>query len=108
QVWIAHRACAHGEDPGATVNCSRGAAVACRGLSPTVCPRSRNPLARLMRPCRHCKSGRGVMDTFEGDCGSSAEHEAVNRLYELAREGDTDSGEYLQLDSLVYDSLLRA
>ncbi|MGO1542396.1 MAG: hypothetical protein ACTHZI_07525 [Luteimonas sp.] len=48
------------------------------------------------------------MDTFEGDCGSSAEHEAVNRLYELAREGDTDSGEYLQLDSLVYDSLLRA
>lgn len=48
------------------------------------------------------------MDTFEGDCGSSVEHEAVNRLYELAREGDTDSGEYLQLDSLVYDSLLRA
>ena len=48
------------------------------------------------------------MDTYEGDCGSSVEHEAVNRLYELAREGDTGSGEYLQLDSLVYDSLLRA
>lgn len=48
------------------------------------------------------------MDTFEGDCCSSVEHEAVNRLYELVREGDTDSGEYLQLDSLVYDSLLRA
>jgi len=49
-----------------------------------------------------------MMDTFEGDRGDSAEHEAVSRLYELAREGDTASGEYLQLDSLVYDSLLRA
>ena len=47
------------------------------------------------------------MDNYEGDCGGNLEHEAVSRLYELAREGDTGSGEYSQLDSLVYDSLLR-
>lgn len=48
------------------------------------------------------------MDACEGDRAGSAEHEAVTRLYELAREGDTGSGEYLQLDSLVYAGLLRA
>lgn len=47
------------------------------------------------------------MDAYERDGGGSLEHEAVSRLYELSREGDTVSGEYLQLDSLVYDSLLR-
>lgn len=48
------------------------------------------------------------MDAYEGGCGDSAKHEAVNRLYELAREGDTASGEYVQLDSQVYAGLLRA
>lgn len=48
------------------------------------------------------------MDHGESGCGSSQGHEAVNRLYELTKDGDTGSGEYRELDILVYDSLLRA
>lgn len=32
-------------------------------------------------------------------------HDAVARLYELARCGEIDNIEYMQLDSLVYDRL---
>lgn len=33
-------------------------------------------------------------------------HEAVNRLFELSRDGATDDGELGLLDSLVYDRLV--
>ncbi len=39
---------------------------------------------------------------------SSAEHQAVTRLFELARAGAVDNVEYNQLDSLVYSRLLEA
>jgi len=47
------------------------------------------------------------METCESAPDRSCPHQAVARLYELARDGDTDSGEYLQLDSLVYEGLQR-
>lgn len=34
-------------------------------------------------------------------------HDAVARLYELARTGEIDNVEFNQLDSLVYDRLVR-
>ena len=37
---------------------------------------------------------------------SNAEHEAVTRLFELARAGAVDNIEFNQLDSLVYSRLL--
>ena len=39
---------------------------------------------------------------------SPAEHEAVNRLFDLARAGQVDSVEFDQLDSLVHARLLQA
>jgi hypothetical protein len=36
------------------------------------------------------------------------EHEAVTRLFELARSGDTDNCEYSQLDSMIYTRLEQA
>ena len=39
---------------------------------------------------------------------TSAEHEAVTRLFELARTGAVDNVEFNQLDSLVYSRLLEA
>ena len=39
---------------------------------------------------------------------TSAEHEAVTRLFELARTGAVDNIEFNQLDSLVYSRLLEA
>ena len=39
---------------------------------------------------------------------TSAEHEAVTRLFELARNGAVDNVEFNQLDSLVYSRLLEA
>ncbi len=38
----------------------------------------------------------------------NAEHDAVTRLFELARSGDIDSCEYSQLDSMVYGRLEQA
>lgn len=40
--------------------------------------------------------------------GSPAEHEAVGRLFDLARAGQVDNVEFDQLDSLVYSRLLQA
>lgn len=37
---------------------------------------------------------------------TSAEHEAVTRLFDLVRAGEVDNIEYDQLDSLVYSRLL--
>lgn len=37
---------------------------------------------------------------------ASAGHDAVTRLFELARSGDVDNVEFNQLDSLVYSRLL--
>ncbi len=42
------------------------------------------------------------------DQTESAEHEAVTRLFELARNGDTDNCEYSQLDSMIYGRLEQA
>ena len=39
---------------------------------------------------------------------TSAEHEAVTRLFDLARAGAIDNVEFNQLDSLVYSRLLEA
>ena len=39
---------------------------------------------------------------------SNAGHDAVTRLYDLARSGDVDNVEFNQLDSLVYSRLLQA
>lgn len=38
----------------------------------------------------------------------NAEHEAVTRLFELARNGETDNCEYDQLDSMIYGRLEQA
>jgi hypothetical protein len=43
---------------------------------------------------------------YESD--SSAEQEAVTRLFELARNGETDNCEYTQLDSMIYERLQQA
>ncbi|MDH5823238.1 hypothetical protein QFW77_09595 [Luteimonas sp. RD2P54] len=37
----------------------------------------------------------------------SGELEAVNRLYELARDGETDSSEYTRLDQQVFSALVQ-
>lgn len=42
------------------------------------------------------------------DHSENAEHEAVTRLFELARNGDTDNCEYSQLDSMIYGRLEQA
>ncbi len=36
---------------------------------------------------------------------SNTQHQAVVRLFELARNGDVDNLEFEQLDSLIYGSL---
>ncbi len=38
----------------------------------------------------------------------NAEHEAMTRLFELARNGETDNCEYDQLDSMIYGRLEQA
>lgn len=38
----------------------------------------------------------------------NAEHEAMVRLFELARSGETDNCEYDQLDSMIYGRLEQA
>ena len=42
------------------------------------------------------------------DQSENAEHEAVTRLFELARNGDTDNCEYSQLDAMIYGRLEQA
>ena len=42
------------------------------------------------------------------DQSENAEHEAVTRLFELARNGETDNCEYSQLDSMIYGRLEQA
>ncbi|WP_407351774.1 hypothetical protein [Luteimonas sp. R10] len=37
----------------------------------------------------------------------AGEHEAVDRLYQLASQGETGSSEYLRLDRLIYGGLVR-
>ncbi|WP_370566003.1 hypothetical protein [Luteimonas salinilitoris] len=37
----------------------------------------------------------------------ACEREAVDRLYQLTREGRTGCGEYLRLDQLIYGGLIR-
>ncbi len=39
---------------------------------------------------------------------ADTEHEAVTRLFDLARNGETDNCEYSQLDSMVYERLQQA
>ncbi len=34
-------------------------------------------------------------------------HQAVTRLFDLSRNGDTDSCEFGQLDSMIYEQLVR-
>src|SRR3546814_19597239 len=38
----------------------------------------------------------------------SAEHEAMTRLFDLTRNGETDNCEYSQLDSMIYGRLEQA
>lgn len=38
----------------------------------------------------------------------NAEHEAMARLFDLARSGETDNCEYDQLDSMIYGRLEQA
>lgn len=40
---------------------------------------------------------------YEAD--ADTEHEAVTRLFDLARSGETDNCEYSQLDSMIYERL---
>jgi len=47
------------------------------------------------------------MDHGEAGCGSGHDHDAINRLFELAREGETGSGEFQQLDNMVFEGLVR-
>lgn len=35
----------------------------------------------------------------------ATEHQAVNRLFELSRNGDLDNLEFSQLDALIYERL---
>lgn len=35
------------------------------------------------------------------------EQQAISRLFELARDGDTDNCEFGQLDSMIYERMLR-
>lgn len=44
------------------------------------------------------------MHEYSDDAG----HEAVTRLFELARSGETDNCEYSQLDSMIYGRLEQA
>ncbi|MGI8560273.1 MAG: hypothetical protein ACR2J7_02305 [Luteimonas sp.] len=39
---------------------------------------------------------------------NSTEHEAVFRLYELARNGEVENTEFSQLDSMVYERFMRS
>ncbi len=39
---------------------------------------------------------------------NSTEHEAVVRLYELARNGEVENTEFSQLDSMVYERFMRS
>ncbi len=36
---------------------------------------------------------------------TDTEHEAVNRLFDLSRNGETDNCEFSQLDSMIYERL---
>lgn len=36
---------------------------------------------------------------------SSVQHQAINRLFDLVRNGDVDTLEFSQLDSLIYSGL---
>ncbi|MFC3717513.1 hypothetical protein ACFONC_15280 [Luteimonas soli] len=38
----------------------------------------------------------------------NAEHEAMTRLFDLTRNGETDNCEYSQLDSMIYGRLEQA
>lgn len=38
---------------------------------------------------------------------SSTEHQAVTRLFELARSGEVDNLEFAQLDTMIYERLQR-
>lgn len=49
-----------------------------------------------------------VEETMSAVIDRSAKLEAVSRLFDLSRAGDTDNVEFSQLDSLVYDRLLEA
>lgn len=42
------------------------------------------------------------------DTDSSTEREAVTRLFDLARNGETDNCEFSQLDSMIYERLQQA
>ena len=38
---------------------------------------------------------------------TDTEHEAVTRLFDLSRNGETDNCEFSQLDSMIYERLSR-
>lgn len=40
--------------------------------------------------------------------GSSTEHDAINRLFDLASAGEVQNVEFAQLDSMIYQRLMRA
>src|SRR3546814_10328669 len=48
----------------------------------------------------------GGTDMYEQD--ENAEHEAMTRLFDLTRNGETDNCEYSQLDSMIYGRLEQA
>lgn len=37
----------------------------------------------------------------------TTEHQAISRLFDLAREGDTDNCEFDQLDAMIYERMQR-
>lgn len=39
---------------------------------------------------------------------SNLEHEAVTRLFDMVRNGETDNCEFDQLDSMIYERLVEA
>lgn len=40
--------------------------------------------------------------------GSNTEHHAINRLFDLASTGEVENVEFAQLDSMIYQRLMRA
>lgn len=42
------------------------------------------------------------------DTAGTDERDAINRLFELARDGETDNREFEQLESMVYDRFIHS
>lgn len=42
------------------------------------------------------------------ETASANEHDAINRLFDLARDGKTSNTEFAQLESMVYDRFIQS